>query len=108
MDVNKIHEVLSHRSFFYLTDYQQAQRALKNFISGHGYIRTGGFDFEFQRTNSFRISCPYITIEMSDAAFFMLLAAIFGLIALSIICPGASVFEVQAGAINYSATCSIL
>jgi len=107
VDVDKIHEVLSHRSRFYLTNYRQVKTAFKNFISGHGYIKTGGFNFEFQRTNSFRLSFLGFNIEMSDLALFMLLAFIFGLIILSVICPGASVYVVQAGARTYAAACSI-
>jgi len=44
---------------------------------------------------------------MSDAALFMLLAFIFGIIIFTAIFPGASVFVVQAGATTYAAICSI-
>jgi hypothetical protein len=107
VDVDKINEVLSYRSSLYLTNYRQAGNAFKDFVSGHGYIKTGGFNFEFQRTNSFRITIDGRTIEMSDAALFMLLAFIFGIIVFSAIFPGASILAVQAGASTYAIVCSI-
>ncbi len=44
---------------------------------------------------------------MSDAALFMLLAFIFGIIVFSAIFPGASILAVQAGASTYAIVCSI-
>jgi len=44
---------------------------------------------------------------MSDAAFFILMASVFGLVVVGTIRPGASVFSIQAGAATYSASCSI-
>ncbi len=105
--LKKINEVLSYRSFLHLTNYRKVGNAFRDFVSGHGYIKTGGFDFEFQRTNIFRINIRNKTIEMSDAALFMLLAFIFGIIVFTAIFPGASVFVVQVGATTYAAICSI-
>lgn len=87
-DVKDINSVLDKRTWFYWTDYSQASEAFEMFRNGSGHVRTGGFDFEFRKTNSFNVWGNEWSLHISNTALFMILCIIFGLVTVACIVTG--------------------
>ena len=105
-DIAEILSLWSKRTWFYWTDYSQATNILDMFINGHGYIETGGFNFQFRETNSFDIEGDGWSLHISNLALLLIICLIFGLCAWVYLVPGASAASIALG--SFSLKCCLM
>jgi hypothetical protein len=105
-DVEEINLLMSKRASSFTTDESQAPEFMKIFLKGHGYVKTGGFDFQFKETKSFDIKGW--SIHISNTALLITALLIFGLCVLPAVFPGAATATLTVTATSATASCCLM
>lgn len=107
-DIEEINLLMSKRAASFTTDESQAPEFMKMFLKGHGYVNTGGFDFQFKETSSFDIKGKGWSIHISNTALLITALLIFGLCLLPAVVPGAATATLTVTAASTTASCCLM